>query len=62
MDVEPDTANTLRKVDVTSGRGLRGRMIAIVVLLVVLFLVVCVLFVALRIVLWVDLVIVNYGV
>ena len=62
MDVEPDTANTLRKVDVISGRRLGGGMIVIVVLLVVLLLVVYVLFVALRIVLWVDLAIVNYGV
>src|SRR5258706_2063722 len=49
MDVEPDTANMSRKVGVFS--GLRGRMIAIVVLHTVLLFVVCVLFVALRIVL-----------
>ena len=44
MDVEPDTPNTFRKVDVISERGLAGRMIAIVVLLIILFFVLCVLF------------------
>ena len=60
MDVEPDTANTLRKVGVIS--GLVGRMIAVVVLHTVLFFAVYVPFVALRIVLWVVLVMINDGV
>ena len=45
MDVEPDTANTFRKVGVSRGRGLGGRIIAIVVLLITLFFVLYLLFV-----------------
>jgi 4-hydroxybenzoate polyprenyltransferase len=59
VDVEPDTVNTVRNVNITS--ELRGGMIFIVVLLIILFLVVWVLFVGLRIDPGVILIIVGDG-